>query len=682
MYNYYFDGVSQVIIGGPQTGKTHKLVEKLVSLSKNEINNDPDMSSSATESDNASAPTNDNGSASGSAAIDASASGSAAIDANASTSASTSNKILVCCMDDAHAHSFKEKALLAGMPEDTCVEFSTVENIAKRIISSKQAHEITGRASHVLSEYEEKFLFEDMRTSAMKGRRLKEMMGFLYRQFSELTNEQEWGCTVEEQIVLKLLRENLNFSGGILRYELAGFALNVLEKDNASAQEFSYSHVLIDDFGLLDRGMQILALHLAKDSFSFSADTIQLSGIDYAFPYPSGVRDFIKENKNTQLTHLESSYQPKGLCKTLTKIRQNKDMQTYGFEQISSLDNQDYSDDKKDKENLTDKEKRNDEDVLQVTYAEDMGGELQALISIIYDKLQNKETLSIVGTNNIWLSNVARALKKADIVVELPPKKLKIKDFSDEHQCERIYNDAFALLQKDKNDGVAWRSILGLNDYVARSVGFMQLKDVCYDYHIDMVDALNALAVKEIKCQPKQKALQEIVNLYEQIKEKLDAQDKADTSKDDSAAQDMQAENDPKEGKLKKDELKEGGESLENNRLKTVLICRPTDLFGKHVDHVVFGGFVDGLIPSRAFFDSSQILGNRKKRTHSKDLSALYCAIGAAKKDVSFTYFTHASLPVAERLELCIEHIYFKDDMRMCNLRPSTLLQEISISTS
>ena len=632
MYDYHFCGKTHAFIGGPQTGKTQALVEELIALSKNKTNN---------------------------------------------PSSAGAGKILVCCIDDDHACEFKKKALLAGLPKDAEVEFSTVEHIAQRIVSLPQAHEITGRSNHVLCEYEEKVLFEDMRSSAMKGRRLKELIGFLYRQFSELRSEEEWGCTVEEQIVLKLLRENLNFSGGILRYELAGFAISVLEQNPAYTQKFNYSHVLIDDFGLLSRGMQILPLYLARDSFIFSADTIKLDGVIGAFPYPKGIQEFMSDNENAQFTHLEYSYQPRRFCEALTQIRKNEDIEIYGFEQITPINgnagasNKNAgSDSNERRENASgaimesasnargeNTSGANEKNTFQIIKTEDMGNELNTLARLVKDRLSKNETVSIVGTNNIWLSNVARALKSIEIPVKLPPKKIRVKDFSNERQCARIYDDAFALLQKDAKDGVAWRSILGLNDYVARSVGFMQLKDVCIKYNMNMVDALNAFATGEIKCNRKQKPIQEIVDLYIQIKDKLSTQ-----------ATEANAD-----GKTDKDAT-----DL-NDTAPEVFLCRPADLFGKHLDNIIFGGFVDGLIPSRSYFDSSQILGNRKKHAHERDLIALYCALAAAKSSIAFTYFKHASLPVAERLELCIEHIYLKDNMRMCNLRPSSLLKEISL---
>ena len=581
MYDYRFAGNARCFLGGPQTGKTTQLIEELRAL------------------------------------------------------AGKGGSTLVCCATQHMADAFKMQAAAAGIDIDNNIEFATAAHVATLIIATPQAQEVTGRKSHVLCEYEERVLLEDMRTSSMKGKRLKEMLGFFYRQFSELHTPEEWDSTVEEEYILNLLRSNLDFTGGVLRYELAGVALQALEGSLDLKERFSWDNVIVDDYALLSRGMQILVAALATKQLVIASDVLGARTAPLPFPYLEGIQELIDANPAAHVTQLTKSNQPAQIVDALGHLRADASIAP---ERSLIIDGAQAR-----------------EDALTLHVADDMGGELRVIAQSVTEAQERDESIAVVGTNNIWRSNVVHALEQLEIAVQLPSKKVSVKDFGDERQAARVRKNALEQLRANPRDGVAWRSIFAAGDYVARSVGITQLKELAHTLGAGMLDTLDSIACGKIELDEEHKALQEVADIYKQTLAELDA----------SASKGVKSTSDSKD-------------AAQNS--SAVLVCRPEELFGMHVDHIVFGGFVDGLIPKRDYFDTAKVVGARKERMRAQDVETVHLVLSRACKSIAFTAFAQASLPVAERLGLRIDRIRFKEGMRVCSLHPSSLCADMGIA--
>ena len=580
MYDYRFAGNARCFLGGPQTGKTTQLIEELRALAGN------------------------------------------------------GSSTLVCCATQQLADAFKVQAAAAGISVDNNIKFTTAANVAAVVIATPQAQETTGRKSHVLCEYEERVLLEDMRTSSMKGKRLKEMLGFFYRQFSELQTPEEWDSTVEEEYILNLLRANLDFTGGVLCYELAGVALQALEGDPDLRARFTWDNVIVDDYALLSRGMQILVAAFAAKQLIIASDVLGERTSPLPFPYLKGVQEFIDANPAAQVTQLSKSNQPAQIVDALGRLRADASI---AVERSLPIDGRDAQ-----------------QGTLTLHVTDDMGGELRVLAQSVTKAQESGESIAVVGTNNIWRSNVVRALEQLEIAVQLPDKKVSVKDFGDEKQAARIRKNALEQLRANRRDGVAWRSVFAAGDYVARSVGITQLRELARTLEIGMLDTLDSVACGKIKLDEEHKALQEVADIYKQTLAELDANEAKGNKPANSSKNATQKRN-------------------------GVLVCRPEELFGMHVDHIVFGGFVDGLIPKRDYFDTAKVVGARKERMHAQDVETVHLVLSRACKSITFTAFAQASLPVAERLGLCIDRIRFKEGMRVCKVHASSLKELIGL---
>lgn len=103
-----------------------------------------------------------------------------------------------------------------------------------------------------------------------------------------------------------------------------------------------------------------------------------------------------------------------------------------------------------------------------------------------------------------------------------------------------------------------------------------------------------------------------------------------------------------------------------------VMVGVPLDAVDREFDLVIFGGFVNGFIPSADYCDPATMVGAARERAHAADIQALYRAVASARRGIVFTGFSESSLEAAERLKLHIARIKLKRGVRMCAIEPSS----------
>ena len=110
-----------------------------------------------------------------------------------------------------------------------------------------------------------------------------------------------------------------------------------------------------------------------------------------------------------------------------------------------------------------------------------------------------------------------------------------------------------------------------------------------------------------------------------------------------------------------------------------VAVGAPEDLFGRTFDVVIFGGFVNGFIPSRDMCDSGVVVGGARTRQEAADRAAIALAEQRATRRLLFTSFKSCDLETAERLRLHIPRIRLRSVVRTCDIHPSDYLQELGL---
>ena len=105
----------------------------------------------------------------------------------------------------------------------------------------------------------------------------------------------------------------------------------------------------------------------------------------------------------------------------------------------------------------------------------------------------------------------------------------------------------------------------------------------------------------------------------------------------------------------------------------------PEDLFGRTFDAIIFGGFVNGFIPSRDMCDPGVIVGGARVRQEATDRDTIALAEQRATRRLLFTSFESCDLETAERLRLHIPRIRLRNGVRTCDIEPSSYLQELNL---
>lgn len=91
---------------------------------------------------------------------------------------------------------------------------------------------------------------------------------------------------------------------------------------------------------------------------------------------------------------------------------------------------------------------------------------------------------------------------------------------------------------------------------------------------------------------------------------------------------------------------------------------------------------MNGLIPSRDYFDPTVLVGSARERAHRTDVKAVVLAAAAASERLAFTGFTGCGLETAERLKLRIARIRLQDGVRTATVEPSDLLKTMGLAIS
>jgi superfamily I DNA/RNA helicase len=173
------------------------------------------------------------------------------------------------------------------------IRAGTVHGFCFRLLARHEVLQATGRVPRPLFDFEQRFLVEDLSGSLFSGvrdcqRRLEAFNAAWARLQSE---DPGWPkAKIDQQFQLALL-EWLKFHEAILIGELVPEALRYL-RNNPALDDFSFEHVLVDEYQDLNRAEQVLLQVLARSaSLSIVGDEDQCI---YQFKHanPEGIREF------------------------------------------------------------------------------------------------------------------------------------------------------------------------------------------------------------------------------------------------------------------------------------------------------------------------------------------------------------------------------------------------------
>lgn len=725
-------------VGAAMSGKTQALIDRVCDL----------CGASAAPENAASenAVPHNASSAGGEADVGVAASGDEAPSRNVCATDGEAPSILVVCASPVHKAAFEQRlsrafaheerqradatqpddtARPANLSRPTCypanIRVALAYDVALEVMAEPAVRSETGRTPRLMEPYEESIFFEDMRVVSEKGKRIRQVMDFLQRGWSDLSDDDPtWMKTVEERQMTDRMRSVLSFEGGILRDEVGNLAVHALRRHPDLRRRHGFDHVLVDDYPMLGHASQVLAVMLARQSIAIAADPTPCGRIFEPYPYPSGTAEFLDANPQARLTKLTGAHQSQAVARVTAHVRKHPVFSGEGGRQgrvrtvssptpkaaastvpaaVTTIPAPSASAERACSAEKPLADARN-VGRFDIAMEDGMAGELRAIAEFVADAVQAGRSVMVVGTNGAWRRNVSKALESIGLSTEEPLRPLKASDLRNPRVSERLRADARAKLAADPSDGVAWRTLLALDDYTGRSAAVDAMRTTAEARGsegsrprlVDMLKELEAgmaaipaelegaggAAFPTGELGPQMKAARAIFSEERQALERSGEGEGAAVIAEDARQahegnrRDGEAPDPGREASRKG--TADSPKALPDYADGRVVVCSLREACGRQADDVALGGFVDGLIPSRAYKDPTDMVGARRQRELVRDLQDIYLAVGSARHNLLVSGFTSCSLETAERMKLHIVRTQLRDGVRMSTIAPSEFL--------
>ena len=552
---------------------------------------------------------------------------------------------------------------------------TTPFDYACRILADPRAQRAIGRGGRMLSRAEEAVFYEDLKTCGLKRRRLRELWAFLQCGLANLNDgDPNWIQTTEERTILDLARDILAFEDAILPGEVVNLAVRALEVEPTLRQRFGSPVVLADDYLLMSRASQRLVNLLATSKIAVAGS--EKAALPAFEPYPcaTGFEEFEAAHAPLQRVMLEVPFHP--------------------------LDR-----------------------AWEAAF--DLAGEMGLIARTIAEELAGGTSpgaIAVVGVNRIWRANLQRALAtvgipaaplghaalkapKGDLVSANDDERERVlKQLRDDIVQPTGLRESRACARADmsgtasRNDSsaspcgcpIAWRQWLSFDDTLGRSAAVSELRRVAQPQGLNLAEALAALDADTLPGLPATSPFaQSLLAPYREAQGLLaerreNGQPPISTSAATAADLALESSSTSKAGPALSPASP--NEACENDEAATpkspapaVAIAAPEDLFGRTFDVVIFGGFVNGFIPSRDMCGPGVVVGGARTRQEASDRVAIALAGQRATRRLLFTSFESCDLETAERLRLHIPRIRLRSGIRTCDIHPSDYLQELGL---
>lgn len=564
------------------------------------------------------------------------------------------------------------------------IEVTCAREVALGLLASEEGRAFSGRAGRLVTPLELGFIMEDMKTSGLKQRRLREMLKFFYRNWTELAGGAEdddgWLIPGEEADVHALLKDVLRFTGGILEPEAAAMAVRFLfacPEVLASAQR---THVLVDDYQMHSRASQHLANLLARDSVTVAADPTAVVEVFDSYPYGEGIGEFTQANEGCERVVLSESRACASAARAASRLRISLDAGAAP----SDTETEGAS--------------------FTALEAADPAAEMAAVADAVQVALEagtNPSSIYILAFHPAWERRIARALEARDIAATLPIRgRVAAGDYRDLDRCAPARLLTALALVADPTDALAWRAWCGFGDYLANSPAFADMRAEGETQGKGLVAMLEEVAVAAPEEGFPGTGIGRVLDAYRAgraLVERLQGLEGNELIGALADALNLSAEecertmqlasaltapepdvNAPSDARAM---IARARQRMNAPVFETteghVLIGDSAHLTGLTPATLVLCGFVNGFFPTRDFFDATVTTPDKQKLVRATDTRRLYAAAGKATQRLAASWFTSIGLVEAETLKLEIGRVKLRRGERIAVTAPSIYLADI-----
>lgn len=588
----------------------------------------------------------------------------------------------------------------------------TPHQLALGLLDCEAAFAATGRRARVLNAMEEKFFHEDMLVLGKRNRRVREMLKFLERGWSELREEDDdWLLTLEEKQVNDHAKACLAAVEALHPCEVCSACVRWLAGDARALAGARVGAVFVDDARSMSRAAQVLAFMLASRQLVVCWDPNgALLGED-AYAYDKGLEEMLADNPQAQVSDLlvwqgggrvlpvaqsilsQPFFGDATVAATrTTAMGEGSGSATMGgVEVAASGDEQVVFPQAKAPE--SDAAGKGGPDVLASRTLSDEMGAVAGWVARRIAAGTAPEEIFVATPTDAWTRRVARALGQAGIAATCVESRQAIGgDVRQQDARDARVFEALALAA-DPTSALAWRCWCGFGDYLTHSAVFARLRAQMAASGAGLADSLALLACAdaadgagEARTAPATDA--ETARVAGRYREGLamvrGAQDLrgadllAHLSRAATGLAEVPAGVSALLGRVGADET--AGQLFARaekaNRAPVfaqtgVRVGSLESLGGQTSRDLLFAGMVNGLIPAHALFDLTQATIEEQSRLRARLVRRLYAAAGCARGSVTCSTFAHARLEEAEKLRLDYTRIRLVAGSRVVDLTPS-----------
>lgn len=508
------------------------------------------------------------------------------------------------------------------------------------------AGEAFPRRARLLDGNEMDVLMEDLKVSGLKPRRLREMTKFFYKGIADgASRDADWLISAEEQQIWRLLMENLEARRALLPVEASTLALKAIQTPGgaACARELVPADALLiaPAFNTLSAASQELARALGSATLVAFGTDLDASNAEEEYPNPSGFAQLMEEA---------------------------------GEDAADFADTADAAD-----------TAAPAVETLACAHPAEEFDEVARLVAEAVSAGTDPGAITVACPHRLWMEGIAGRLAKRGIpcVIDAGPRKAK-GDPREEDRCGHVRTRAAAKLLTDERDFTAWRSWLGLGDWLVRSDAFTELLSYARERDLTASEAFFRLAA--LPAEKRDGAFfskfEEPLARFQALRQGLEgATGEAAAS---ALAQAGCALTDTEQAALA------AASTFDADAFAEAVLADPvpgtTDAvalvpyrraFGRHGRLTIICGLVNGFLPDRDALSDTETI-NHKRRAYDRE-RILFEAVKSTGADrIVCTYFTDDRIENANALSMEVARIYVRDGLHFAVLTPSAYLTDDS----
>lgn len=513
------------------------------------------------------------------------------------------------------------------------------------------------RDGRLLDGNETDILLEDLKVSGIKPRRLREMVKFLNKGMADGSEgDPAWLINAEEQKLYDLLRENLEARRALAAPEVCARALEALATPGGAAAARKLvpegALAIAPDFGTLSATGQRLVRALAPCGLVALSSSLQACNAEEDYPCPEG----------------------------FTALEEAADA-SFALEPDAPAPRR--------------------EEIVADNPTEEFDAVADRVATAVEGGTAPRDIL-VACPHRIWTGAIAKRLAERGIaaVVDEGPRKAK-GDPREEARCGNLRTRALAKLLADPEDLVAWRSWLGLGDWLTRSDAFSALMARARGEGRPATEMLRELIASAAETpegtpaaaeSPLLRKLDGPIRAFNEVREAL-----ASASGAEAAAilenagcalsmetrQALAAEQVPGVERVAALLLVDGSgtdapESAPEDAPgagNAVTLTSYRRAFGFHGSLAILCGLVSGFLPTlEATSDRETIEHRRRAYDRERILFEAVCATAA--DTLVLSRFEHDRIENADALAMDVARIYQEEGLRFATLAPSPYLTD------